>query len=862
MDSSWAARRVALALKEVIRDREGDEAIDLIRALLRIARQRFRDATDAATASQDLLCGCDLSQLGAAIRALSVWLQANNRLVDAQAQQPTRFLENTIKVFCSNSVSDAQLRERIANTRVEIVFTAHPTETVRDCVRDQVNHICDLVSTPAKAASGQRPLLRQLRAELCILWDLEFIPSSHPSVEQEIEWGNQFCSVMWRALPQMMADLEAFVPEIGSGRPGDALGRVSLCTWMGGDRDGHPGVTASVTSKAFAGLQLNAIDHHVCYCDSLSAMSSDTSVQRWLQMIRERLEASRSVMDLWPGDSGQVASQDRNKAAYGDVGQLQEDLGRLWTVVEGLAQHSEFASALKCWRLCCQAFGFQLAKLDVRQSAAVYRRVADELFRQMGVCQSPELLCDSERCDLLTRHLDWSGDLADQDLSEEARETLALFRTLHRVADRWSLSAIGAHVVSMTSAASDVMTVLWLWHVTSESTVDDTKPLPIIPQLETVEDLNRGGEILSDLFANSAYRNHLRLQDDRQCLLLGYADSTKVGGYLSASWALYDAQKQLTQVARDFGVHLDYFHGRGESFGRGGGPIDRMIRALPTASYEGRIRLTEQGEALTKYYGDVHSAYRRAELILCESLLRVSGEQDEDEHEWKELIHAAERKSYQAYRGLLDSPGFVEFFRAVTPIVEVERLPIGSRPSRRKPRGTLEDLRAIPWVFSWNQIRCLVPGWYGIGAGFEYLIDDPDSRGKLQVMFRAWPYFRSLIENAESALELSSLEIMSAYFQLVDEGESGFEIRTQIESEYLRSCRVVETLTGRDPSGESTTPNAGATLHRNLALESLHRLQIELLRRKQCGEVVSHGAIQDRVHHTIQGIAAGLRFSG
>ncbi len=292
----------------------------------------------------------------------------------------------------------------------------------------------------------------------------------------------------------------------------------------------------------------------------------------------------------------------------------------------------------------------------------------------------------------------------------------------------YSLDAIGAHVISMTSSVSDVLTVLWLWTQTarpqSEGARDQAETsrnqgIPIAPLLETIHDLEQGTAILEGMLSSPLYREYLRKQGDRQIVMLGYSDSTKDGGYLPACWSLYEAQKSLTAVAESHGVGLTFFHGRGGSLGRGGGPAARSILSLPSGTFHGHLRLTEQGEVLADRYDDPDIAHRHLEQVVGSSLLAAGNPSPPPADGWEQLMQQMSSQALRHYRDLVEQPGFVEFFRTVTPISEIEQLPIGSRPSRRKPGGGLADLRAIPWVFSWTQSRCLIPAWYGLGTAMQ-----------------------------------------------------------------------------------------------------------------------------------------------
>ena len=354
-------------------------------------------------------------------------------------------------------------------------------------------------------------------------------------------------------------------------------------------------------------------------------------------------------------------------------------------------------------------------------------------------------------------------------LSDDARETLAVFAMLGKAARSLGEESLGGHIISMTHALSDVLAALWLMRLHGRS---GGPAMDIVPLFETINDLAHAPAIVRDMLDDPEYRLHLRQRGNVQTVMIGYSDSTKDGGYLAACWALYEAQSVLSALARERDVRLIFFHGRGGSLGRGGGPAARSILALPPESLGAGLRMTEQGEVLADRYDDPQIAGRHLEQVIWATLAASVQPLSPPRPAWREAMTELAREALAAYRALIDAPGFLSFFEQATPIVEIESLPIASRPAHRHGVRSLADLRAIPWVFAWTQNRCMIPAWYGIGAAFQaYGRTHPEGWKMLQEMYAGWPFFRATLDNAVLALAKADLDIGRMYAELVDDAE-------------------------------------------------------------------------------------------
>ena len=513
-------------------------------------------------------------------------------------------------------------------------------------------------------------------------------------------------------------------------------------------------------------------------------------------------------------------------------------------------------------------------RLDVRQGAPLYSDVMAELLASLNVTKDFLGLSEHERQEVLSRSMPWKEDIPREGLSGKVVETLALFRLLHQTMVAFGPGCLGAHVISLTSAPSDVLTVLWFWRwaqsVGSPPGTDVTKledQLSIAPLFEKIEDLKNGAATLDAILQHPMYAAHLAHQGGRQIVMVGYSDSTKDGGYLAACWGLYRAQSDLQRVADRYSVKLTFFHGRGGSLGRGGGPAARGIYSLPPDALDGSLRLTEQGEVLAERYDDAQIAYRHLEQVTSATLLASALPARTAKPAWSGIMEQLARRSYEAYRTLVDQPGFIEFFGSATPIDDIESLNIGSRPARRRGERTLGDLRAIPWVFSWTQNRCLIPAWYGLGSALVELLDgNSQSWPTVIEMYRQWPFFQATIDNAALALAKADSFIASRYADLVSNPDVKERIGEMIADERDRSKRAILAVTGGTDL-LSMTPWLQASIDaRNPYIDPLNLIQIELIRRRRqfSADVATDEAerIRGLLRLTVQGIAAGMRTTG
>ena len=889
-------------LGETIRDQAGQGAFELVENIRRLSWLRRTGDETASDELKQLIQGLNKNQIRVVVRSFTIFLDLLNLVEDRtrtnvlrqrnEAAYPNARSESIGEAFLKLSrenVSPDVCQTLLDRINVELVFTAHPTEAKRRSVRRKLREIRGLLSRHYEEGLTHRrdEIEDAIYRELALLWQTNFIRPWRPSVRQEVLRGLSVATVLWDVIPRIKSELTAgcknyFGDSVSATRPVITFG-----SWIGGDRDGHPGVTHDVTAETLGWLRREAVEKHAETCERLFHMLTVSNrqvdlgkqvnesvaraidehknleelvapippgelVRRWLAIIQWRLQQTLAGIDASQSLDGE----------YANGVELADDVRVLIGSIRGTSQRNRTLEPLLAWMSQIEAFGFHLAKLDIRQNSSVYRKVVNELLVAGGLSDNPTGLDEETRCRLLSEAVCELPERAS--LSDDAQELLALFATLHEQASSEGMNAMGAQIVSMTSAASDLLSVGWLWKMTHSRQESGGTPM-LVPLLETVEDLRNGPGILQRLLDLRDYRDQVANHGDRQMIMLGYSDSTKDGGYLSACWELYQCQKALTAVAKQNGVALTFFHGRGGSLGRGGGPAARSILSLPQGTFDGHIRITEQGEVLAERYDDPEIAHRHLEQMVWSSLLAAGLPAENPKDEWLDVMRSLADRSLSEYRTLVEHPQFVEFFRCVTPISEIEQLPIGSRPSRRKPGGGLSDLRAIPWVFSWTQCRCLLPAWFGIGTAVDEIMQDVGIE-RFTEMYQQWSFFRATIDNAELALAKADREIMTEYFALGGDDAGLSEIGQTISAELDRSVQAVLNITGNDELLANIGWLKESIRVRNRFIDPLNLLQVEMMRRWSAGASGDPESVAEGDRHlmrlAINGVASGLRTSG
>jgi phosphoenolpyruvate carboxylase len=899
-------RLLGRVLGEVIAATRGAEGFDVVEATRQAAvayrRAAMTERAAHVAALDQRLHALPIERVLDVVRAFSYFSHLANiaedvhqnrrrrahRLAGSQPQQGS--LEATLLAVRAAGVSDSDLRALLARTQVSAVLTAHPTEIQRQSILDCERQIANTLAQRERCLDeGERGECEQtLRRLVLALWQTAMLRLSRLRVIDEIENGLQYFRLSFLSeLPAVQIRAERL---FGAREPLAPLLRVG--TWIGGDRDGNPFVTAETLRFAAVRQARLILQHYLeeVHClgaelplstrlvrvdpdvEVLARDAHDESSHRQGEPYRQALTGMYArLAAIYTELTGFAPAREPHHALppYADPESLAEDLRAL-----SRSLHRHGSGALATNRLdplirAVEVFGFHLAPIDLRQNSDVHEETVSELLAIAGVCDNYRDLDEAARVELLTRELQIARLLATPfaAYSERSQSELAVFREAAAVRKRLGAAAIENAIISKAQSFSDLLEVALLLKEAGLASGDPREPklgLAIIPLFETITDLEAAPLIMRTALGQPLYRAWVAARGNAQEVMLGYSDSNKDGGYLTANWALYRAQQALTVVHREAGVRLQLFHGRGGTVGRGGGPSYEAIRAQPPGAVDGVLRVTEQGEVIASKYADPELARRNLETLLAavieSSLLPLTVPAAQLER-FEAVMTEISALAFGGYRELVyETPGFERYFRLTTPISEIAELNIGSRPASRTASTRIEDLRAIPWVFSWAQARIMLPGWYGVGTAIEsWLAAHPGELSTLQAMVRDWPFFRSVLANMSMVLAKTDLAIGARYATLADEDGLRERIWPRIEAEWQRCLNVVTTLTGEALLADNPTL-ARSIQNRFPYLDPLNHLQVELVRRYRAGD--RDERVKRAIHLSINGLAAGLRNSG
>lgn len=881
-------RELGTLVGEILAEQEGDAFLEQVERV-RVAAIARRESGQPASELAQALQGLELASAEQLVRAFSLWFQAVNlaervhrirrrrEYQKAGAAAQPGSLAAVLSELRTAGVAYPEVERVLAQLCVQPVFTAHPTEAVRRVLLDKEREVVrrlvediDHTLTPAERRKGRE----RIRVAFTSAWQTSDMPMVKPSVRDEMEHVGYYLSeVLYRVVPGFHEALAEAVTAAYGQCP--ALPPVlQFATWVGGDMDGNPNVGADTmldTLQAQRATVLQAYRRDVLalrtvLTQSLSRVAVDQALLDRLAAYRQLLPKVAARKPAREGDmpyrellgfiAARLSASVRDSAAgYTGPQQFAADLE---CIDASLAAHrgghaGQFALGRLIRRLRC--FGFHLATLDLRQDSAVHDAALAALLQQPAFADSEP----AERAPLL--HGLIAGQSPAQPDADIAAPVLAVFRAVAQARQRYGAQAIGPYIVSMSRSATDALAVLALARVAGCVENGNAIPIDVAPLFETVADLQAAEATLRSLFADPVYRRHLQQRGDRQMVMLGYSDSAKDGGLLASRWALQRTQVALTALAQESGIAIAFFHGRGGSASRGGGKTERAVIAAPRGSVNGFLRVTEQGEVIHRKYGVRALAERNLEQAAGAVLRATLRPRPADAREdlWRARVSALAQQSRQHYRALVhDDPGFAEYFRAATPIDVIERLRIGSRPSRRGGSGGIERLRAIPWVFAWSQNRAGLTAWYGLGSALETAISE-FGRDAVAQMVHDWPFFATLIDDLEMVLAKSDLAIFARYSQLAGTAHATFFPR--IAAEFQRSVSAVLAIKQHDHLLQGDRRLAQSIRLRNPYVDPISLLQVDLLARWRAAE-----RPEDELFHalvaTVNGIAAGIQNTG
>lgn len=916
-------RLLGRILGDIIREQEGVAVYALIEQVrqLSVAFRRDHDH-EADKALKKLLKGLSTDQTVSVIRAFTYFSHLANLAEDrhhirrrAVHERSGNTQEGSIEVALSRlrwaGITPDEIAHTLANAYLSPVLTAHPTEVQRQSILQAEHDIAQLLVerddilaraqlyNSAKDALTPRELAANealLRARVAQLWMTRLLRYSKLTVADEIENALRYYeSTFLREIPKIYSALE----EALDGKSVHSFLRMGQ--WIGGDRDGNPNVTAQTLELALCRQSEVVLRHYLTEVHylggelSMSARLVDVSAamqalanaspdsnphrqdepyRRALTGVYARLAAT--LEHLTGGHAARHAVAPQNPYAHAE-----EFLADLQIIADSLRLHhgdSLAAQRLLPLMRAVKVFGFHLSTVDLRQSSDKHEAVMAELLAVAHVEGDYARLDEAQKCALLQRLLLEARPLrvVGAQYSELARSELAIFEVAKTMRARYGQQAIVHYIISHTETVSDLLEVLLLQKEVGlmQGTLDqaDTKlDLIVVPLFETIGDLRASADIMRAYYAVPGVAALMQRSGGVQDIMLGYSDSNKDGGIFTSNWELYQAELALVELfdalQQQYGLRLRMFHGRGGTVGRGGGPSYQAILAQPPGTVRGQIRLTEQGEVIASKYANPDIGRRNLETLVAATLEATLLQPTKAAT--KTFLQTAEQlsqASMQAYRKLVyETPGFADYFFSATPIREIAELNIGSRPASRKATQAIEDLRAIPWGFSWGQCRLTLPGWYGFGSAVEAFLhadgEDPQRQlALLQKMYRQWPFFKTLLSNMDMVLAKSDLALASRYSELVTDTRLRKRIFSSIEAEWLRTVEALTKITEESDRLASNPALARSIRHRFPYIDPLHHLQVELVRRWRAGQTEER--LKNGIHISINGIAAGLRNTG
>jgi phosphoenolpyruvate carboxylase len=863
-------------LGQIIREQHGEAALDLVEQIRLLARSRRAGDPQAATQLAATIRSTSLPEKRILIHAFSNYFQLINIAEDRQRIRVLREREaaGTLRETVESAIADLKARgvpaERVAELlrqlRLRFVLTAHPSEAKRTEVLIKLGRIATLLESGPLLAREENALVAGLSEEIESLWQTRPVRASQRAVADEVDFGRYFLvSCILDAVVELYEDLyaalERHYPEIAWA---DLHRLLRYGSWIGGDRDGNPNVTPEVTLAAIQTMRDAA---RAVYLQDLDFLTGHFTQDSAAFGARSDLPSSPELEARFPEERHrQAIAAIRARLAsdgYADRTRLLDDLR---AVQDSLRRHGARRAAegqLRRLIRKVRLFGLHLAPLDIREDARLQSAALGELFERYGMTADYAALPETEKQKLLAAEIASPRPLFPPDpsgFSETTRRVMETWRMVAEAHRRFVPGVIDAFIASMCRQPSDVLALLLL-----AKEVGVAQDLDLVPLFETIADLEAAPAILEALFAFPEYRRHLEQRGNRQQVMLGYSDSGKDGGYLASNWGLYRAQEALAEMCDRHGISLELFHGRGGSIGRGGGPANRAILSLHPSALKGGIKITEQGEVIAYRYLNRHIARRHLHQVLSAAILGLS---DTSRHqvpdEWRSAMHLLAEWGEQAYRDLVyGDPDFLDYWQQSTPIRELGQLRISSRPARRQSQGGFQDMRAIPWVFSWMQNRAILPSWYGVGTALERFAEDQRGLGLLKRMYQDWLFFRAVVDNAELDVAKADMGIAELYSGLVQPAALGARIFVRIREEHVRTTRLICAITGQQALLDQSPAIQMSIERRNPYVDPLNFLQVELLREQRANpEAAARNGVLELIFGTINGIAAGMKTTG
>ncbi|WP_207003119.1 phosphoenolpyruvate carboxylase [Trinickia mobilis] len=926
-------RYLGRLLGDVVREQEGDAVFEVVEAIRQSAvKFRREDDSSAAQTLDKKLRALTPEQTVSVVRAFSYFSHLANIAEDrhhnrrrrvhalaGSAPQAGTIAYALARLTQAGAAATPVLEQFFHGALIVPVLTAHPTEVQRKSILDAGRAIARLLAERDQPLTARERAQNEaiLRARVTSLWQTRMLRDSRLTVADEIENAlSYYRATFLNEIPALYADIEAELAEHGLATRLPPF--LQMGSWIGGDRDGNPNVTAATLEEAITrqaavilehyleevhklGAELSVSNMLASASDELKALAAaspdqsphrvDEPYRRALIGMYTRLAASARVR-LGEGavpvrGAGRSGPQVRAKP-YADSSEFTRDLHVLIDSLAGHHGESLATPRLAPLARASEVFGFHLASIDLRQSSDIHEAVIAELLKKAGVEPDYAALAEADKLRVLIAELSQPRLLRSPylDYSDLAKSELGVLEAARTTRERFGARAVRNYIISHTETVSDLVEVLLLQKeagllegVLGSPHASARNGLMVIPLFETIADLRNAPHIMRDYFALPGVDAIVEHQDGEQEVMLGYSDSNKDGGFLTSNWELYRAELALVALFKARGITLRLFHGRGGTVGRGGGPTYQAILSQPPGTVEGQIRLTEQGEVIASKFSNPEIGRRNLETVVAATLEASLLPQGNVGHvpganlaTFEETMQTLSDAAMAAYRALVyETPGFTEYFFSSTPIAEIAELNIGSRPASRKlqdPKNRkIEDLRAIPWGFSWGQCRLLLTGWYGFGSAVAAHLDGAGSDAErarrlsaLRKMYKTWPFFSTLLSNMDMVLAKTDLAVASRYAQLVADKKLRKHVFERIVAEWERTSTVLSEITGKEERLADNPLLARSIKNRFPYLDPLNHLQVELIKRHRAGDTTAR--LRRGIHLTINGIAAGLRNTG
>ncbi len=888
-------RRLGRQLGQSINRQEGADFLDLVERVRVLARRLRQNDQDAAGAElRSVLADADLLDAIRLVRAFTTYFHLANvaeqvhRIdeLNVKKAEEGRF-HDTVERLMGEGFSAADLVEALAQTKLSPVFTAHPTEASRRSMLDKLAEVSNLIDQRGSGrctSAETRRIDRRVDELIDAMWQTDEIRRERPSPGDEARTTLYYLDQMARdGLPELWTDISTSLEAVGETFDAE-MAPIVFGSWVGGDRDGNPNVTPETTVEVIELQKARALKLLFEELEALRAELSTTELIRpATDELRTAVDADREPFADVFGRIGRINDGELYRLRLGVMMQRLAEAARTPTGARAYHRPSELADDLAVLdrslrandatlladgrlarvRRLVATLGFHLAQLDVRQHAREHHASLGRLFSAAGTSYPEDR---AGRTALLLSELNSRRPLAPPNTPLEPGDTLGLFRTLRSVLDEHGDDVIGSYIVSMTVGVDDILApVLLAREVGLVDLSAGVARLGFVPLFETIEDLRSIDDTLERLLTIPSYRRIVELRGGVQEVMVGYSDSNKDGGIATSQWEIHKALRVIRDVAARHNLRIRVFHGRGGTVGRGGGPTNDSILSQPSGVISGQIKITEQGEVISDKYGQPEIAHRNLDLALS-AVLEATVARKNSRHDaqkmarWSEVMELVSAESFAAYRRFVEDPDLPVYFQTSTPVEELGAMNIGSRPARRSGSGgaSIDDLRAIPWVFGWTQSRQIIPGWFGVGSGLAAAQAAGHGETILE-MFDEWTFFQTFLANVEMTLAKTDLDIAARYVDALvsDEHRRLFDV---VNTEHASTLEQLTDVTRRAPL--DNLPVLKRTLQiRDVYLDPLHVLQVDLLARVRQGEEIEP-RLQRALLLTVNGVAAGMRNTG